>query len=132
MNLRTGRRIVRTYPAMTQRFYQDYLGVLRRAYPGKKILLLLDQAPSHLAKPSLSLAADYEIELLWLPKQCPELNVMDHRGGKAKTAVAANYQCASVDELAERFADWVKQLSPRQAKLLAGILSPQFWLNQLL
>ncbi|HVI78947.1 MAG TPA: hypothetical protein VM715_12460, partial [Candidatus Acidoferrum sp.] len=49
MNLRTGHRIVRAYPAMTQRFYQDYLGVLRRAYPGQKILLLLDRAPSPLA-----------------------------------------------------------------------------------
>jgi hypothetical protein len=52
--------------------------------------------------------------------------------GKAKAAVAANYQFASVDELAKRFIDWVKQLSPRRAKLLAGILSPQFWLKQLL
>jgi transposase len=132
MNLRTGRRLVRPYPAMTQRFYQDYLGVLRRAYPGQKILLLLDQAPSHLAQPSLQLAADYEMELLWLPKPCPELNGMDQLWGKAKTAVAANYQFASVDELAERFIDWVNQLSPRQTKLLAGILSPQFWLKQLL
>jgi hypothetical protein len=68
---------------MTQRFYQDYLGVLRRAYPGQKILLLLDRAPSHLAQPSLPLAADDEIELLWLPKQCPELNGMDQavKGG---------------------------------------------------
>jgi transposase len=132
INLRTGRRLVRTYPAMTQRFYQDYLGVLRRAYPGKKILLLLDQAPSHLAQSSLQLAADYEMELLWLPKQCPELNGMDHLWGKAKTAVAANYPFASVDELAKRFIDWVQQLSPRRAKLLAGILSPQFWLKQLL
>jgi hypothetical protein len=72
------------------------------------------------------------MELLWLPKQCPELNSMDQLWGKAKTAVAANDQFASVDELAERFTDWVKQLSPRQAKLLAGILSPQFWLKQIL
>ena len=132
MNLRTGHRIVRTYPAMTQGFYQDYLGVLRRAYPGPKILLLLDQAPSPLAQSSLQLAADYEMELLWLPKQCPELHGMDPLWGKAKTAVAANYPFASVDELAERFIDGVNQLSPRQAKLLAGILSPQFWLKQLL
>jgi transposase len=132
MNLRTGHRIVRAYPAMPQRFYQDYLGVLRRAYAGKKILLLLDRAPSHLAKPSLQLAADYEMELLWLPKQCPELNGMDQLWGKAKTAVAANYQFASVHELAARFIDWVEKLSPRQTKLLAGILSPQFWLKRLL
>src|SRR3954467_6083190 len=30
INLRTDPRFVRAYPAMTQRFYQDYLGVLRR------------------------------------------------------------------------------------------------------
>ena len=132
MNLRTGHRIVRAYPAMPQRFYQDYLGVLRRAYPGQKILLLLDRAPSHLAQSSLQLAADYEMELLWLPKQCPELNAMDQLWGKAKTAVAANYQFASVDELAETFIAWVDQLSPHQAQFLAGILSPEFWLKRLL
>jgi len=117
---------------MTQSFFHDYLGVLRRAYPGRKILLLLDRAPSHLAKSSLQLAADYEMELLWLPKQCPELNAMDQLWGKAKTAVAANYQFASVDELAETFIAWVDQLSPHQAQFLAGILSPEFWLKRLL
>jgi DDE superfamily endonuclease len=132
INRRTGRRLVSTYPALTQRFDPDYRGVLRRAYPGKKIVLLLDQAPSPLAQSSLPLAADYEMELLWLPQQCPELNGRDHLGGKAKTAVAANYPFASVDELAKRFIDWVKPLSPRRAKLLAGILSPQCWLKQLL
>jgi DDE superfamily endonuclease len=132
INLRTGRRIVRTYPTMRQGFYQDYLGVLRRAYPSQKILLLLDRAPSHVAQPSLQRAAEYGMELLWLPKQCPELNAMDQLWGKAKTAVAANYQFASVDELAETFITWVDQLSPHQAQFLAGILPPEFWLKRLL
>ena len=57
---------------------------------------------------------------------------MDQLWGKAKTAVAANYQFASVDELAARFIDWVDTLSLRQAKRLAGILSPNFWLKRFL
>jgi transposase len=117
---------------MTQRFYQEYLGVLRRAYRSQKILLLLDRAPSPLAQPSLQLAADYEIELLWLPQPCPELKGMDQLWGKAKTAVAAHYQFASVDELAARFIDWIATLSPRPAQRLAGILSPNFWLKRFL
>jgi hypothetical protein len=134
MNRRTGPRSVRAYPAMTQRFSQDDLGVLRRAYPGPKILLRLARAPSPLAQPSRQFAADDEIELLWLPQQCPELNGRDQRWGKAKTAVAANYPFASVHELAARFIDWVDtlSLSPRQAKRLAGILSPNFGLKRFL
>jgi hypothetical protein len=46
-----------------------------------------------------------------------------------RTCIAANRQAAHIDELAEKAADWVLQLRPREALRKAGILSPTFWLR---
>lgn len=62
---------------MQQMHCQSFLHRLCRAYRAKPIWLLLDEAPSHIAPRSPALAGQLNIELVWLPKQCSELNAMD-------------------------------------------------------
>ena len=76
INLRTGHRLVLRRPNMRQEHFQAFLRLLRRSYPGRRIGLLLDEAPGHLAARSQTLAAQLDIGLIWLPKQCAELNAM--------------------------------------------------------
>lgn len=72
INLRTGHRIILRRPNMEQVHLQAFLRLLRKAYPGHRMALLLDEAPSHRAAKSQSLAADLDMELIWLPKPWAE------------------------------------------------------------
>ncbi len=69
--------------------------------------------------------------LLWLPKQRPELNPMDHLWRELKRLIAANRQADSVDALADEATTWVLGLPPAQARRKAGMASNHFWLKQL-
>ena len=77
---------------MRQENFQDFLRLLRHSYSGREIWLLLDEAPCHIAPRSQELAAALNIELIWLPKQCSELNAMDQLWRDLKNNVSANYQ----------------------------------------
>jgi len=80
---------------------------------------------------SHALAARLGIELVWLPKQCSELNAMDHLWRPVKGQVSANWQWSTVDEHADHAERWVLGLSDRQALRKAGILSEDLWLRHL-
>ena len=72
INLRTGPRILWRRPNMEQAHFQAFLRLVREAYPGRRMALLLDEAPGHRAAKSQSLAAHLDIALIWLPKPCAE------------------------------------------------------------
>jgi hypothetical protein len=59
---------------MRQEAFQAFLRLLRVRYKERAIWILLDEAPGHTAEKSLAVAANLAIELVWLPKQCSELN----------------------------------------------------------
>ncbi len=90
---------------------------------------MLDEDPSHTAEDTQSVADDYDIEMLWLPKRSRHLNPMDHLWRHGKEVMLANYQYASIDEQAERFIDYLSGLSATEALRKAGVLSPNFWLR---
>ena len=94
--------------------------------------MLLDEAPCHTTPRSEALAAALDIELIWLPKQCSELNTMDHLWREMKGTISANYQFASIDEHAEYAENWVLKLSHREALRKAGVWSKNFWLQSFL
>jgi transposase len=68
------------------------------------------------------------IDCLFLPKQSPELNPVDHLWRPVKTRIAANRQYRTVDEQVEYAEAYVHHLSPVKALRLTGILSNNFWL----
>ena len=92
INPRTGHRLVLRRFRMRQEDFQAFLRYLRRHYPGRPLWLLLDRAPCHEAVKSQRLAARLGVVLLWLPKQCSELNAMDQLWKELKRLIAANRQ----------------------------------------
>jgi len=129
INIHTGHRIVQRYLNMRQESFQDFLRQLRRHYKGRPIWLLLDDAPCHTAPRSKALAANLGIELIPLPKQCSELNAMDHLWKQLKAEISANYQFNDICQHAHYAEKYVLNLTNFEAKLRAGILSENFWLK---
>jgi transposase len=130
INVHTGSRVVLCRKRASGADARAFLSELRRRYrQAPTIWLLLDRAPAHTDTKTRRLAAELGIVLVWLPKQWPELNAMDHLWRELKRLIAANRQAASIDELAQEAAEWVLQLRPQEALRKAGILSPAFWLR---
>jgi transposase len=129
INLRTGHRITMQHPGLNQQGFHAFLRLLRRAYTGRPIWLLLDAATAHTAPKSQLLAEALNITLVWLPKQCPELNAMDHLWKELKADISANYQYQDIDEHAVLAELYTLSLSNRLALQRAGILSKDFWLK---
>lgn len=132
INPRTGHRIVLRRPNMRQENFQDFLWLLRRSYPGREIWLLLDEAPCHIAPRSQALAAALKVEMIWLPKQCPELNAMDQLFRGLKGEISANYQFKDIDEHADYAEEWIFSLTRSEALLKASVFSENFWLRSFL
>lgn len=132
INPRTGHRVVLRRPRQRQEDFQAFLRYLRRRYPGRPIWLLLDQASCHSAGQSQRLAAQLEVTLLWLPKQCPELNSEDHLWKELKRLIAANRQFRTIDAEADYAERWLLGLTSTEALRKAGVLSDDFWLKAFL
>ena len=76
------------------------------------------------------LAAKLHIDRLYLPKQSPELNPVDHLWRPAKNNIAANRQYKNVDQEAGMVEAFIHHLSPMKTLRLAGILAKDFWLAE--
>lgn len=131
INLRSSERIVMRRSTARQGDFQQLLRLLRVRHANKPIALLLDRSPIHEAGTSQKLAAELKITLIWLPKQCPELNAMDQLWKELKRMMAANRQFTTIDEQADYCENWILGLSVDQARRKAGMLSDDFWLKHL-
>lgn len=129
INMRTGHRIIARYRNMRQDSFQDFLRLVRSKYKGRHVWMLLDKAGSHTTIASRTLAMALNIDLIWLPTQCPELNAMDHLWRQMKTDVSSNHQYESVDDHATQAEQYLLELSNKAALKRAGILSKNFWLR---
>jgi transposase len=132
MNLRTGRRVLLARDRQRAGDFQAFLRVVRSAYRGWRVVLLLDEDPSHTAKGSVALAERFGMELLWLPKRAPKLNPMDTLWGQAKDVICADTQYPTLDEQVNRFTGYLLSLSGREALHTAGVRSKDFWLKTVL
>jgi transposase len=129
--IETGHRVVLCRKSAGGADARAFLSELRGRYrQAPTIWLLLDRASAHTDTQTLRLAGELGMELVWLPRQWPELNAMDHLWKELKRLIAANRQAAHIEQLAEEAAEWVLQLRPREALRKAGLLSPAFWLRE--
>ena len=109
LNIETGHRLFLARQRQRSEDFRAFLPVVARHYRGRSVALLLDEDPSHTAQASLALAYELGMQLMWLPKRCPELNGMDHLWGHGKDHVCANRQYDDIDaetltaELGERW-----------------------------
>lgn len=129
INLRSGHRVLIPRPRLTAVDFQFFLFQIHSEYRGWHVHMVLDQHKSHTAAESQIFASQLKINFLWLPKQCPQLNPMEHLWGKAKTTVCANRQYTSIDDETDRFINYLKSLSSSEALHQAGILSDNFWIK---
>ncbi len=132
INLRTGHRICLRRANMRQENFHALLREVRRRYKQRSVGMLLDVAPCHLAAKSQALAVLLDIHLVWLPKQCSELNAMDQLWKELKGKVSANYQFSSIEKHAEYAEAWVFNLTDQDALRKASVLSKNFWLQSFL
>ena len=132
INLRTGHRICLRRANMRQENFHALLREVRRHYKERSVWMLLDEAPCHIAAQSQRLAAVLDIHLVWLPKQCSELNAMDQLWKELKGKVSANYQFSSIEEHAKYAEAWIFNLTHQDALCKASVLSKNFWLRSFL
>jgi len=132
INLRTGHRICLRGVNMRQMNFHALLAEIRRRYGRRPVWMLLDEAPCHIATRSQALAAALDIHVVWLPKQCSELNSMDQLWKELKGKVSANHQFSSIEEHADYAERWLLSLTDKEALRKAGVLSKNFWLRAFL
>jgi transposase len=111
LNLWTGRRLFLVRPRQRAEDFQEFLRLVHQHYRGWHVSLLLDEDSSHTARGSRALAAQFDIECLWLPKRAPELNPLDTLWGQAKNVISANQQYATIDDQVDRFIEYLFDLS---------------------
>jgi len=129
INMATGRRLFLVRHRQRSEDFCAFLRLVAYQYRGRRVALVLDEDPSHTARPSQALATELGIRLLWLPKRAPELNGMDHLWGHGKDHVCADRQYPSIDQQVERFVTYLAGLSDQDALRQAGLRSEQFWLK---
>jgi hypothetical protein len=128
IDVETGRRIFLTREDACAGDFQVLLRQIRKEYGKKKVAMLLDRASRHTAQESKDLAAELNIELIWLPSRCTNINPMDRLWRHGKDNVCANRQHSSIDCQANAFNAFLLELSSREALRTAGLLSKRFWL----
>ncbi len=132
INLRTGHRICLRAANMRQVNFHALLSEVRRRYGKRPVWMLLDEAPCHIAAKSQALAAAFDIHVVWLPKQCSELNCMDQLWKELKGTISANHQFSSIEEHADYAERWLLGLTDKEALRKASVLSKNFWLRAFL
>jgi len=87
-----------------------------------------DRGSPHTAADSRALAAEFQIQLRFLPVATPELNAMDHLWRHVNRDVLSNRPTCSIDTSADVACQYLLDLSPQQRLKKAGVLSGNFWL----
>jgi transposase len=108
---------------MRQEDFQDFLRLVRRRNDRRPVWMLIDEAPCHIAKRSLALAAQLDIRFIFLPKQCSELNAVDQVWKELKGQISANYQFASIEEHVRQAEEWLMSLAVGEALRKVSVLT---------
>lgn len=130
INIETGQRIFLARMKQRQEDFQEFLKECKRVYRGWKIIMILDEDSSHIAKKSRKLIEEMRIVSLWLPNRASKLNPMEELWGQAKDETCANWQYENIDEQLMAFLSFLYSMSNIEALKTSGILSGNFWLTK--
>jgi transposase len=128
LNIETGHRIFVSRGGACATDFHAILRQIREEYGTNKVALLLDRASRHTAVTSGRLARSLDIQLLWLPSRCVNINPMDRLWHWGKEKTCANRQHPSIDSQTEFFVEYLTKLSPQEAVRKAGLCAKKFWL----
>ena len=119
---RTGRWFYRIFERKRAVEFIAFLEQLVQAYPGRPILLVLDNASIHKAKVvGTWLKAHPTVELLWLPAYAGhEHNPVEKVWWRLKGQVAANRLHGSIDALVDAVHAFFASFTPAAARQLAA------------
>jgi hypothetical protein len=132
INIRTGHRLLLARRYLRWPDFVEFLIHLRVHYRDQPIALLLDSHPAHISPHSLKEAHRLKIRLVWLPYRSGQLNPMDHLWKEVKRTISSNHQYDSLEQHVDTVALYLYSLSLANARLKAGLLSPDFWLRPIL
>ncbi|HET7090601.1 MAG TPA: transposase [Anaerolineae bacterium] len=132
LNIQTGDYLDYASAHFRQANFQEVLHRMRSHWRGWHIVLFLDRNSPHRTPASRRLARQLGIQLRWLPKACPELNVLDCLWRHLKDDVIANLPTPDLDAVLKCARDYLANLSPQERLEKAGVFAPDFWLADLL
>jgi transposase len=132
LDIRSGEIVTLIHRRMNSKGFQQFLALVRTRYGVSPVVMLLDGGSLHRARASTKRARELGILLMELPRQCPELNAVDHLWRSVKSDVSANYQYPTIDAHAQKALQYVSDLIPKERVIRAGVHSSGFWLKKFL
>src|SRR5262249_40782285 len=128
INIETGHRTFVSRSGARAIDFHALLRQIRQEDSSQKVAVLLDRASWHTAGASRRLARALDIQLLWLPSRCVNINPMDRLWHWGKEKICANRQHHCIDHQAGFFIEYLSKLSPQEAITKAGLRAKKFWL----
>lgn len=132
LDLASGKAVTVIHSRMNSAGFCELLEKIRSIYKRRPVWMLVDNGSLHTSALSKRSAASYKIDLIMLPRQCPELNVVDHLWRSVKSDVSSNHQYGSATEHAEAACDYLNRITPGERLRRAGVYAPNFWLKKIL
>jgi transposase len=120
INLRTGHEMALPLPELSSETSAHFFEHVIACCGGRHLLLLLDRATWHKGDAVRMLLARHpEVEVIWFPPGCPELNPQEHVWSQARAAVSHNHAFYTFDALKKAFLNY-----------LSDTLFPFDWLSK--
>ena len=96
-----------------------FLVVLLRAYAGRKIRLVCDNARFHDTKAVRAFLAEHadQLTIFWLPPYCPSLNLIERLWGHLKRTILANVLFRTIEDLVTAFRNGVTRINGHRDKM---------------
>jgi len=96
-----------------------FLVALLRAYTGRRIRLVCDNARFHNTKAVRAFLAEHadRITICWLPPYCPSLNLIERLWGHLKRTILANVLFRTIDDLVTAFRNGVARINGHRDKM---------------
>ena len=99
--------------------FLTFLTALLKAYAGRKIRLVCDNARFHKTKAVQAWLAEHvgALTIYWLPPYCPSLNLIERLWGHLKRTVLANVLFLTLDDLVQAFRSGVARINGHRNKM---------------
>lgn len=122
MELATGQWAYQLYERRRSGEFLAFLEHLLLSYPGRPLLLLLDNASSHKAKVVAAWLTDHpQLQLLWLPAYSGhQQNPVEKVWWRLKDQIAANRLHGSIEALVDAVHEFFGSFTPEDALRLAA------------
>jgi len=99
--------------------FLSFLSKLTRAYGGRKVRLVCDNARFHCTKAVQKWLVQNKkyLEIFWLPPYCPTLNLIERLWGHLKRTVLANVLFKTISDLENAFRRGIGQINGHRCKM---------------